>query len=146
MSGMIVAPQPIAVEAGARVLMDGGNAVDAAVTCAFVQAVVSPQMCGIGGYAILTLHLRQPTAASGFSSIALDAPALAGSRVAPDMWRNEARIPEFVCAGVRKRHPIERLPQSHGGLALVHAIALDSETGALAGAADTGSGGMALRV
>jgi len=89
MSGMIVAPQPIAVEAGAKVLMDGGNAVDAAVTCAFVQSVVSPQMCGIGGYAILTLHLKQPTAASGFSPIALDAPALAGSKVAPDMWRHE---------------------------------------------------------
>jgi gamma-glutamyltranspeptidase/glutathione hydrolase len=86
---MIVAPQPIAVEAGAEVLMDGGNAVDAAVTCAFVQSVVSPQMCGIGGYAILTLHLEQATAASGISSIALDAPALAGSKVAPDMWRDE---------------------------------------------------------
>ena len=35
MKGMIVAPEPIAVEAGARVLMEGGNAVDAAVTCAF---------------------------------------------------------------------------------------------------------------
>ena len=33
------------------------------------------------------------------------------------------RIPEYVCAEVRRRHPIERLPQSHGVFALVHAIA-----------------------
>jgi gamma-glutamyltranspeptidase/glutathione hydrolase len=81
MSGMIVAPQPIAVEEGAKVLMAGGNAIDAGVTCAFVQSVVSPQMCGIGGYIILTLHLST-------RCTALDAPALAGSKVTPGMWRD----------------------------------------------------------
>jgi gamma-glutamyltranspeptidase/glutathione hydrolase len=86
MPGMIVAPQPIAVEEGAKVLMAGGNAIDAAVTCAFVQSVVSPQMCGIGGYVILTLHL-------GSHCIALDAPALAGSKVRPDMWQDIIRRP-----------------------------------------------------
>lgn len=83
MKGMIVAPEPLAVEAGARVLMNGGNAIDAAVTCAFVQAIVNPQMCGVGGYALMTLQLagqRQP--------ILLDAPALAGSRVTPEMWQD----------------------------------------------------------
>jgi len=45
----IVAPQPEAVEAGAEVLERGGNAVDAALACAFVQGVVDPQMTGIGG-------------------------------------------------------------------------------------------------
>ena len=34
--GMIVASQPEAVEAGAAVLQDGGNAVNAAVACALV--------------------------------------------------------------------------------------------------------------
>ena len=56
MNAIIVAPEPIAVEAGARVLIDGGNAVDAAVTCAFVQGVVNPQMCGLGGYALSLIH------------------------------------------------------------------------------------------
>ncbi|MEM7130944.1 MAG: gamma-glutamyltransferase family protein [Chloroflexota bacterium] len=83
MSNIIVAPQPIAVEAGAKVLMNGGNAIDAAVTCAFVQGVIDPHSCGIGGYALITMHL-----ADGSSPIAIDAPALAGEHVREDMWVN----------------------------------------------------------
>lgn len=84
MPGMIVAPQPIAVEEGAKVLAAGGNAVDAAVTCALVQGVVDPHSCGIGGYAILNAHLvGQPT-----PNVILDCPALAGSRVTPEMWED----------------------------------------------------------
>jgi gamma-glutamyltranspeptidase/glutathione hydrolase len=63
-----------------------------------------------------------------------------------DVIKCQARIPEYVCAQVRKRHPIRRLPQSHGGLALVHAIAIDEVTGRLTGGADTGADGMALEV
>ena len=47
---MIVSAQPEASEAGARVLMRGGNAVDAAMTAALVAGVVDPQMCGIAGF------------------------------------------------------------------------------------------------
>ncbi|HBU39722.1 MAG TPA: hypothetical protein DEB59_04580, partial [Acidimicrobiaceae bacterium] len=45
--GMVVAAQPEAVEAGAEVLRNGGNAVDAAIACGLVAGVVDPQMCGI---------------------------------------------------------------------------------------------------
>ena len=47
---MIVAAQPEAAEAGAKVLMEGGNAVDAAICAALVQGTVDPQMCGIAGF------------------------------------------------------------------------------------------------
>ncbi len=56
--GMVVAPQPEAVEAGAVVLMEGGNAVDAAIACALVQTVVDPGMAGICGFG--TMHLLLP--------------------------------------------------------------------------------------
>ncbi len=88
MSGMIVAPQPSAVEEGAKVLMDGGNAVDAAVTCAFVQSVLSPHSCGVGGYVLLNLHLSRTPESPANVPISLDAPALAGLKVSPDMWQD----------------------------------------------------------
>src|SRR5688500_18079330 len=81
--GMIVAPQPLAVEEGAKVLAAGGNAFDAALACAFVQFVIDPHSCGVGGYLLLTC---QP-AASGEPTV-LDAPALAGSKVTPGMWQD----------------------------------------------------------
>ncbi|MEM9146229.1 MAG: gamma-glutamyltransferase family protein [Pseudomonadota bacterium] len=50
MKGILCAPQPEAVEAGADVLAEGGNAVDAAVACALVQTAVDPIMCGLAGF------------------------------------------------------------------------------------------------
>jgi gamma-glutamyltranspeptidase/glutathione hydrolase len=47
--GMIATSQPLASAAGVKVLQDGGNAIDAAVTAAAVLAVVEPSMNGIGG-------------------------------------------------------------------------------------------------
>ena len=44
--GMISASQPEAVDAGADIFNLGGNAIDAAIACAFVQGVVDPLMCG----------------------------------------------------------------------------------------------------
>jgi gamma-glutamyltranspeptidase/glutathione hydrolase len=82
MPAMIVAPQPLAVEEGAKVLAAGGNAFDAALTCAFVQFVIDPHSCGLGGYLILNSWLPDNAAPEPI----LDAPALAGSKAAPDIW------------------------------------------------------------
>src|SRR5438309_11971464 len=78
---VIVCPQPQAAEAGLEVLSEGGNAVDAAVTAAFVQGVVDPHMCGIGGCGVMTVH----TAATGRTEV-IEFYARAGARARPDMW------------------------------------------------------------
>lgn len=54
--GVLSAPQPLAVEAGADILRAGGNAIDAAIACAFVQGVVDPQMCGLGGGGVMLVN------------------------------------------------------------------------------------------
>ncbi len=89
MPAMIVAPQPLAVEEGAKVLSNGGNAFDAAVATAVVQGVIDPHSCGLGGYLVMTYHRAgQTTPAPIF-----DAPAIAGSLVKPDMWKGDILRP-----------------------------------------------------
>ena len=57
--GMVVAPQPEAVEAGVLILREGGNAVDAGIACGLFQGVVDPQMTGIAGFGSLQAYLPE---------------------------------------------------------------------------------------
>ena len=51
----VAAAHPLAADAGAQVLRDGGSAVDAAVAVQMVLALVEPQSSGLGGGAFLML-------------------------------------------------------------------------------------------
>src|ERR1700733_13755968 len=78
---MITAPQPEAVEAGALVLKDGGNAVDAVLACAFTQGVVDPLMCGIGGLG--SMQVFDPRTAR---HVVLDGLSTCPAACTPGMW------------------------------------------------------------
>jgi len=54
--GMVAAANPLAVEAGLRVLRDGGSAVDAAVAIQAVLGLVEPQSSGLGGGSFLVFY------------------------------------------------------------------------------------------
>ena len=81
--GMVVAPQPEAVEAGVLALRSGGNAVDAAITCALVQGVVDPQMTGIAGFGSLQAYLPE----RGVHTC-IDFHGKAPAATRPDMWEH----------------------------------------------------------
>lgn len=77
---MITAEHPLAAEVGARILRDGGNAVDAAVAAAFAMGVVEPTTSGLGGVAWCVI--RQPDG----TVTTIDGAGAAPARATPDMF------------------------------------------------------------
>ncbi|MGB2718018.1 MAG: gamma-glutamyltransferase [Vicinamibacterales bacterium] len=81
-NGIIATSQPLASAAGLRVLLQGGNAIDAAVTAAAVLAVVEPTMNGIGGDLFALVHEGR-----GGTIKALNASGRAPAAATPDEFR-----------------------------------------------------------
>ena len=57
--GVVSVSHPLAAQAGAHVLEQGGNAIDAAAAVQFVLNVVEPQFSGIGGGGFMMVHLAR---------------------------------------------------------------------------------------
>src|SRR5258708_36660319 len=55
--GMVVSSQHLATDAGAAILRQGGNAIDAAVAVGYALAVTHPCCGNLGGGGFMTIHL-----------------------------------------------------------------------------------------
>src|SRR5215216_5487596 len=56
MKGAIAAGHPLTAEAGARVLAEGGNAVDACIAASFASWVTESPLTGAGGGGFMLVH------------------------------------------------------------------------------------------
>lgn len=80
--GVVSVSHPLAAEAGARVLENGGNAVDAAAAIQFALNVVEPQFSGIGGGGFLMIHL-----AGTNETFIVESREMAPAAATPDMFQ-----------------------------------------------------------
>ena len=113
-TGMVTSPHTLASEAGAKVLREGGNAIEAAIAMGAVIAVTYPHFCGLGGDAIWMIadaqgrntvllglgqaaqmlpNYKDPIAARGAQSTVVSAGAVDSWRqaydYARDHWAND---------------------------------------------------------
>lgn len=79
--GAVASAHPLASEAAAAVLRDGGNAIDAAVAAALVLSVVEPESSGLGGGGFALVHLAREG-----RTVALDFREVAPAAARPDMF------------------------------------------------------------
>src|SRR5438045_2468849 len=56
MRGAVAAGHPLTAEAGARILAEGGNAVDACIAAGFASWVVESPLSGPGGGGFMLVH------------------------------------------------------------------------------------------
>jgi len=66
-NGMVATSQPLAAQAGLRILQQGGNAIDAAVATAAVLNVVEPMSTGIGGDMFAIVYLAKTGELAGLN-------------------------------------------------------------------------------
>ncbi len=93
---MVSAAHPLAVQAGLRMLREGGSAVDAAIATQMVLALVEPQSSGLGGGLFLVHH-------DGTRVQAYDGRETAPAQAGPGLFLRDGRPMSFAEALVGGR-------------------------------------------
>lgn len=91
--GMVAAKSPWAAAAGAEILRQGGNAVDAAVATSFAIGVAEPWMSGIGGGGYLVVQ------APGQAPSVVSFPMIAPKAATPEMFPLSGVAPQEAFFG-----------------------------------------------
>jgi gamma-glutamyltranspeptidase/glutathione hydrolase len=79
--GVVAVANPYGAEAGAAILEQGGNAIDAAVAIAYALNVVEPQSAGIGGGGFMMIHIAKTG-----ETITIDSREKAPAGATPNMF------------------------------------------------------------
>ena len=116
-NGMVATSQPLAAMAGLRMMMDGGNAVDAAIATAAALAVVEPHSTGIGGDVFALIRMAddgkvRALNASGRSPAGADREHLLrrGLTAVPELSPFAVTVPARSADGRRLPSPTGRCP------------------------------------
>lgn len=86
-SRVVATSQPLAAQAGLQAMLDGGNAVDAALATAIALTVVEPCSNGIGSDAFAIVH-------DGKNMYGLNASGRAPKAWSPDYFKGQSAMPE----------------------------------------------------
>jgi gamma-glutamyltranspeptidase/glutathione hydrolase len=100
-SGVVATPHYLASAAGAAMLADGGNAIDAALAANLTLAVVTPYMCGFGGDLLTMVWDGQVNAYRGVGRAPVDATAAkvcaqSGSDTMPVFGAHPVTVPGAI--------------------------------------------------
>ncbi len=110
---VVATSQPLAAQAGIRMLLKGGNAVDAALAAAITLTLVEPNSNGLGSDAFAILHDGKELHglnASGRSPAAWTAERFAGRTELPERGWESVTVPGAVAAWVDLSERFGALP------------------------------------
>ena len=106
--GMVTTSQPLAAQAGLRMLMNGGNAIDAAVASAAVLNLVEPMNTGVAGDLFAIIYVAKEN-----KLYVLNASGMAPTGATVERFNSLGYQCGSEELGTRLRHAVLRHPHGH---------------------------------